>query len=116
MNYYRRKLSKKTIELEIFQCDHVSDNSERCTNENDKDAIKRCHICHMDLCKTHCQIITVVFLRAGGNVSDHLLQGTRLRFLYYFCKEHSDLFQDTVIKRYGEGTYIPNVGGGTSLI
>lgn len=108
-------MSKKTIEIELIQCDHVDENVERCANDGTGDVIKSCHICHMDLCKTHCQITTVVFLQAGGNVSS-LFHGHRLRFLYYFCSEHSDLFKDTVIERYGEGLNLPNVGDGTYLI
>lgn len=108
-------MSKKTIELELIQCDHVDENGERCTNDGSKDVIKDCHICHMDLCKTHYQVTTVVFLQAGGNVSS-LFHGHRLRFLYYFCNEHSDLLKDTVIERYGEGLNLPNIGDGTYLI
>ena len=99
----------------MVQCDHVDDNGARCANDGTKDVIKNCHICHMDLCKTHCQITTVVFLTAGGDVSA-LFHGHRLRFLYYFCSEHSNLFKDTVVERYGEGLNLPNVGDGTSLI
>ena len=99
----------------MLQCDHVDENSECCTNDGTEDVIKNCHICHMDLCKSHCQITTVVFLQAGGS-SERLFHGHRLRFLYYFCSEHSDLFKDTVVERYGEGLNLPNVGDGTSLI
>ena len=108
-------MSKRTIELEIIQCDYVDENSKRCTNDGNKDVIKNCHICHKDLCKTHCLITTVVFLQAGGSVSS-LFHGHRLRFIYYFCNEHSDLLKDTVIEQYGEGLNIPNVGDGTYLI
>jgi len=109
-------MSKRTETLELLQCDYVDTKGERCTNDGGDDVIKNCHVCHKDLCKTHCQITTVTFLRAGGDISGHLFQGHRLRFLYYFCEEHSDLFNETVIKRYGEGAQIPNVGDGTTLM
>ncbi len=108
-------MSKTTIEVEVIQCDHVDERGERCTIEGNRDVIKNCHVCHIDLCKTHCQITTVVFLQAGGDVSS-LFHGHRLRFLYYFCSEHSALFESTVIERYGEGLNLPNVGDGTYLI
>lgn len=108
-------MSKRTIKLEIIQCDYVDEDSKRCTNDGNKDAMKSCHVCHKDLCKTHCQVTTVVFLQAGGSVSS-LFHGHRLRFIYYFCEEHSDQLKNTVNKLYGGGMYMPNVGDGTYLI
>ncbi|MEQ9619739.1 MAG: hypothetical protein RIG61_11270 [Deltaproteobacteria bacterium] len=109
-------MSKKEIQLEVFQCDHEAEDGERCANEGDRDSVKSCHVCHKDLCKAHYHITTVVFLRAGGQFTTGLLQGTRLRFLYYFCSHHSDEFMNTVIEKFGEGEYVPNIGDGTSLV
>lgn len=109
-------MSKKEIELEVFQCDQEAEDGKRCTNEGDRESVKSCHVCHNDLCRTHCHITTVVFLRAGGQFTRGLLQGRRLRFLYYFCSHHSDEFMNTVTEKFGEGEYVPNIGDGTSLI
>lgn len=109
-------MSKREIELEVFQCDQKNENGERCTNEGDRDALKICHVCHQDLCSEHCEITTVVLLKVGDQFSTGLLQGSRLRFIYYFCERHLEEFRSTVIQRYGEGETIPNIGDGTSLM
>lgn len=109
-------MSKKEIQLEVFQCDHTHEDGTRCESEGDRDNMKSCHVCHKDLCKSHCYITTVVFLRASEGFTGNLLQGTRLRFLYNFCDKHSDEFADTVIDRFGEGEVVPNIGDGCTLM
>ena len=109
-------MSKKEIQLEVFQCDHEAEDGKRCESEGNRDDVKSCHVCHKDLCKTHCHITTVVFLRAGGQITGNLLQGTRLRFLYYFCSHHSDEFLNSVVEKFGEAESVPNIGDGTHLI
>jgi hypothetical protein len=108
-------MSKREIELEVYQCDHEGENGERCTNEGNRDALQSCHVCHQDLCKEHCEITTVVFIGDGDLISNNLLRGSRLRFLYYFCDRHYQEFRNTVTDRYGEGEVIPNIGDGTYL-
>lgn len=109
-------MSTNKIQLEVFQCDHTDEDGTRCKSEGNRDDVKNCHVCHKDLCKTHCHITTVVFLQAGGQITGNLLQGTRLRFLYYFCDQHSDEFMDTVVDKFGEGEVVPNIGDGCTLM
>ena len=108
-------MSKREVQLELYQCDHTDANGERCTNEGDREELKSCHVCRQDLCMEHCEITTISFLTVGDRFSNNLLQGSRLRFLYYFCEQHYKEFRGTVVERYGEGEVIPNIGDGTYL-
>lgn len=108
-------MSKREVELVLYQCDHTGTDGERCTNEGDREEMQSCHVCHKDLCSHHCEITTVTFIGDGDHISIGLLRGNRLRFLYYFCEEHYKEFRDTVVDRYGEGEVIPNIGDGTYL-
>lgn len=109
-------MSKREIKLDVFQCDYKDESGGRCTFEGDRDALKSCHVCHQDLCHDHCVITTVVFIKIGDQFTTGLLQGTRLRFIYYFCERHLEVFRNTVTKKYGEGEIIPNIGDGTTLM
>lgn len=108
-------MSKKEIKLELYQCDHTGADGQRCENQGSREDMKSCHVCRKDLCKEHCEITTVVFIGDGDAISNNLLRGNRVRFLYYFCEEHYREFRSTVIERYGEGEVIPNIGDGTYL-
>ncbi len=44
-----RKMSSKTISVEIFQCDHVHDDGERCKSEGERMSIKSCALCQKDI-------------------------------------------------------------------
>jgi len=108
-------MSKREIELDVYQCDYEDAQGERCTLEGNREEMRECHVCRQDLCKEHCEITTVVFIGDGDNISNNLLRGSRLRFLYYFCDHHYREFRKIVVERYGEGEVIPNIGDGTYL-
>lgn len=108
-------MSKREIELEVYQCDHENGQGKRCVNEGNREEMRECHVCRQDLCKEHCEITTISFLAVGDQISNNLLRGSRLRFLYYFCDQHYQEFRKIVIERYGEGEVIPGIGDGTYL-
>ncbi|MEX0998838.1 MAG: hypothetical protein WD000_02600 [Thermodesulfobacteriota bacterium] len=93
-------MSKREIELEIFQCDYEDENGESCPRQGDTQAIKACSICHKDLCITHYELTTVT------------IQGTRDHFTYYFCPHHNDEFLDTLVDKFGDTRPIPQKGYG----
>lgn len=96
-------MSKKTIRIELFQCDHVDENGERCGRDGDREAIKSCGICGKDLCITHYELSTVT------------VQGTRDYFTYYFCPHHTDEFLETLALKFGNTRPVPQTGYGVTL-
>jgi hypothetical protein len=96
-------MSTKLIKRELFQCDYVGENGERCDKEGNRDAIKTCCICGKDLCITHYELTTVT------------VQGTRDHFTYYFCVHHTDEFLDTLARKYGDTRPVPQTGYGVTL-
>ncbi|NIP30526.1 MAG: hypothetical protein GTN59_08205 [Candidatus Dadabacteria bacterium] len=82
-------MSKTTITVEIFQCDHTDDSSNRCTIKGERSSIKECGICAMDLCSRHYQFLTVT--RHGGTLLS-----------YYFCNEHANEFINGLVETYGD--------------
>jgi len=96
-------MSKIIITRQLFQCDHVHENGERCEREGDREAIKTCSICGIDLCITHSELSTVT------------VQGTRDYFTYYFCPDHTDEFLDTLALKFGNTRPVPQTGYGVTL-
>jgi len=83
-------MSSKTITVEIFQCDHVSDDGERCASEGERITIKTCALCQKDLCSRHYEQISVSS------------RGGRESLTYHFCDEHTQEFMDTLINTFGD--------------
>jgi len=90
-------LSVKTIEVEIYQCDHLSPSGERCELSGERNSIKQCIKCGMDICSRHYQLITV-------NRSGSILLS------YYFCFDHAEEFVAGHIKEFGDSR--PTAAGG----
>ena len=90
-------MSKKTVTLEIFQCDHMDDSSNQCNIEGERQAIKQCALCQKDLCSRHYEMLTVN--RHGGTILS-----------YFFCSEHADEFIETLVKTFGDTKPIPYAG------
>ena len=82
-------MSKTTIIVEIFQCDHTDESGEQCIIRGERNSIKECAKCGMDLCSRHYQFLTVT--RHGGNILS-----------YHFCYKHAGEFIDKLIKFYGD--------------
>ncbi len=82
-------MSVKTIEVEIYQCDHVSPGGERCELSGERNQIKQCVRCGMDICSRHYQLITVN--RSGGTLLS-----------YYFCFDHAEEFINSHIEDLGD--------------
>lgn len=82
-------MSKRKISVEIYQCDDIGENGERCTLEGERLAIKECVMCKKDLCSRHYQVLSVT--KSGNTV-----------LTYFFCSEHSEEFLDTLVKTFGD--------------
>ncbi|MEM7007921.1 MAG: hypothetical protein AAF462_02185 [Thermodesulfobacteriota bacterium] len=93
----------REIEVEIFQCDHIDEDGQRCSTQGDEQAIKVCGICHNDLCITHYELTTVT------------VQGTRDHFTYYFCPQHNDEFMETLVEKFGDTRPVPQTGYGMTV-
>jgi len=96
-------MSKRDVEIELIQCDHVDAQGTRCTGDGDAEAIKTCGVCGKDLCITHYELTTVT------------IQGTRDHFTYYFCEIHTDEFMQTLVDKFGDTRPIPQTGYGLTL-
>jgi len=83
-------MSKKTVTVEIYQCDHVSEDGERCTVEGEKQIVRKCAMCQKDLCSRHYELWEVK--SKPGRVS----------LSYHFCPEHAREFIDTIAKTLGD--------------
>jgi len=83
-------MSKRTIEVDIYQCDYVDERGNRCDKEGERQAIRACALCGMDLCSKHYEMVQV-----GG-------MGSRANLMYHFCEDHMDEFLDTLIKTFGD--------------
>ena len=82
-------MSMRTVKVEMFQCDYVDKNGERCDTEGERLQIRECALCHMDLCSRHYQTLSV----SNNNV----------RYLtYFFCENHSDEFVNTLMQTFGD--------------
>ncbi len=96
-------MSKREIQREVFQCDHVDEEGSRCVNEGDEQVIKACGVCHRDLCITHYELTTVT------------VQGTRDHFTYYFCPNHNDQFMETLVEKFGDTRPVAQTGYGITI-
>ena len=83
-------MSKKTITIEMYQCDHVLEDGTRCENEGERQGIKSCALCQKDLCGRHYEQITVSS------------RGGRDTLTYHFCDDHTQEFMDTLINTFGD--------------
>lgn len=90
-------MSVKTIEVEIYRCDHASGSGERCEVEGERHAIRQCAKCGMDVCSRHYQLITVN--RSGG-----------ILLSYYFCFPHAEEFVAGIVEDLGDTR--PSASGG----
>jgi len=80
---------KRTVTIKIFECDHVDEYGIRCTNEGERNAIKKCAMCKKDLCSKHYETISVLY--KGRTV-----------LTYFFCPKHANDFIDTVVQVFGD--------------
>ncbi len=83
-------MSTKTITVEIYQCDYVNSNGDRCDSEGERQAIKACALCKKDLCSRHYDVISVTS------------RGGRDSLTYHFCEDHTQEFMDTLISTFGD--------------
>ena len=91
-------MSKKTITVEVYQCDYVDEEGQRCTMQGERQAIKQCAICKKDFCSRHYQVWQVTS------------QPGRTSLTYHFCPEHAEEFIDTLIKTLGDSRPVPYAG------
>ncbi len=91
-------MSKKTITVEIYQCDYVDENGERCTMQGERQAIKSCAMCKKDLCSRHYE-----FWEIKSNPG-------RPSLSYHFCPEHAREFIETLVKTLGDSRPIASAG------
>ena len=102
-------MSKKTIELEVIQCDYKDENGNRCANEGDRDSIRICCVCGIDVCSTHSDLSTVT---ARVLKNDLLVVGQH-RYVYSFCANHIDDLKKLIIEKFGDRYEVgSNVYGG----
>ncbi len=103
-------MGKKTIEIEVVQCDYVNENGERCSLEGDKDKMRSCNVCGIDVCDKHSGM-TYVTSRV---ISDSMLRAGQHRYGYCFCVEHIDDLMSFVVEQLGDKYEIPpnHYGGG----
>lgn len=83
-------MSKKTITVDVFQCDYVDENGERCSTQGERQQIRECVMCKKDLCNRHYEL---------WNVGS---QPGRVSLTYIFCHEHAEEFIDTMVKTLGD--------------
>lgn len=96
-NSRRFELSKKQITVDIYQCDHIDEESSRCDIEGERQSIKQCAMCKMDLCSRHYQMLSVT--RSGSTLLS-----------YFFCPKHAEEFIDTLVKTFGDSRPISYAG------
>ena len=103
-------MSRKTVEIEVVQCDYVNDDDERCLHEADKDRMRTCDICGIDVCENHSGM-TYVTSRV---LSTDMLRAGQHRYSYCFCVVHMDDLMNFVVDKLGEKYEIPpdHYGGG----
>ena len=103
-------MSKKTIEIEVVQCDYVDESGERCSHEADKEKMRACDVCGIDVCETHSGMSYVT----SRVISDSMLRAGQNRYAYCFCVEHLDDLISFVVEKLGDHYEIPpnHYGGG----
>ncbi len=90
-------MSVKTIEVEIYQCDHENPKGDQCELQGERTQIKQCIKCGIDICSRHYQLITVN--RSGSTLLS-----------YYFCFSHAEQFIKSLITELGDSR--PSAAGG----
>lgn len=83
-------MAKKTIQIDIFICDHVDEEGNECENEGERNAIKQCAMCQKDLCSRHYEYLSVTS------------KTNRVSLSYYFCFDHAEEFMNTLIDTFGD--------------
>lgn len=103
-------MGKKTIEIEVVQCDYVNENGERCKYEADREKMRACNVCGIDVCESHSGMSYVT----SRVISDSMLRAGQSRNAYCFCIEHIDNLLNFVVEKFGNEYEIPpnHYGGG----
>ena len=103
-------MAKKTIEIEVVQCDYVNEDGERCTHEADRERMGTCTVCGIDVCDSHSGMSYVT----SRVVSDSMLRAGQHRYGYCFCVDHMDDLIKYVVDKLGDTYEIPptHLGGG----
>ncbi len=91
-------MAKRTVTIEVFQCDYVDEKGVPCTNDGSRQAIKECAVCKKDLCSRHYEMFSL------SNTSG------RTSLTYFFCQEHAEEFINTLIKTLGDTRPVPYAG------
>ncbi len=91
-------MAKKRITIDVYQCDNLDQNGDRCTSEGERHAIKQCAMCKKDLCSRHYEMLTVA--RMGGITA----------LTYSFCHDHSEEFIKTLSDTFGDTSPVPYGG------
>jgi len=82
-------MSKKTITVELYRCDHV-EGEKPCPEEGNRLTIKECTMCKKDLCNRHYAIVSVETTKS------------RMMLTYIFCFEHADEFIQAIVGKFGD--------------
>ncbi|MGQ0793581.1 MAG: hypothetical protein ACT4NX_05765 [Deltaproteobacteria bacterium] len=94
-------MGKKTITVDIFQCDFIDDKGS-CSNEGERPAIKQCAICKKDLCNRHYETFNIQKLSGPTGASGTLI--------YFFCWDHSQEFINMLVQTLGDTRPIAYAG------
>ena len=90
-------MSKTSVKVELYRCDFKEDDGVQCELEGERQQMRQCAMCNMDLCSRHYQTLSVT--------------NNNARYLtYFFCENHSKEFITTLIKTFGDTTLVD--GGG----
>ncbi len=103
-------MSKKTVQLEVAQCDYVNEKGERCSYQADKDQMGTCSVCGIDVCKNHSEVSYVT----SRVLSNSMLRAGQHRYSYCFCIEHMDHLINFIVEKLGDQYEVPpnHYGGG----
>ena len=96
-------MSKRTIELEIVQCDYKDESGLRCTREGSRESIGQCCICGIDVCGSHSDLTSVT----SRVLNNSMLVAGQHRYTFNFCIEHMDDLMNMVIEKFGDKYEIP---------
>ncbi|HWP90860.1 MAG TPA: hypothetical protein VNN20_01495 [Thermodesulfobacteriota bacterium] len=95
-------MSKKIVNIEVFECDHVDEKGVRCDSEGQRQAIKECAVCKKDLCSRHYQTFSISSLSSPA--------GTGVSLTYFLCWQHAEEFVNTVVQTLGDSRPVPYGG------
>ncbi len=96
-------MSKKTIELEVVVCDFKDEHGEQCTHEGNRESIRVCSVCGIDVCEYHSDL-SIVTSRVLDN--DMLVAGQH-RHVYPLCVYHMDDLMKMVVEKFGSEYEVP---------